>query len=262
LIFRIFIILLAIICSLAPVFSQRTKSSLSAGEQRHAERSLKNARYFIEFLDSTVSNSGTEEEKKLYLEAVRRDTISRILYMKFAFHESFGETKKSHRLIIKLFKKIIPREIKDSKSLLNNFARESLKSKDKQSKKYLALGYRSVKWSEKTMVMADNIFERNYSIRIYEYIKSLKRAKYARRYAILALIQARLEKHMRLKIDMDSFLKIKKHIEKYLTDKKENVILIHKDNYYMLTEPSEYRKIIKNPGLDEIPEYKEYIRKL
>ncbi len=261
-IFRTLIIFCIFISCTVSLYSQRTKSSLSAGEQRHAERSLKNARYFIEFLDSTVSNSGTDEEKNLFIEAVRRDTISRILYMKFAFHDSFTETKKSHIIIIQLLQKLIARETSGARELLNDFAREVFKSGISQSKKYIALGYRSLKWSEKTGIMADNFTESNYSIRIYEYITALKRAKYAKRYAILAIIHCRIEPWHRLKADYGSFDKIQNYINKYLSDMKDKITPIHRDNYYMLNNTSQYKYLINSPGLEEIPEYKEYLRKL
>lgn len=259
---KLLLILLVLLLSLntAILFAQRTKSSLSAGEQRHAERSLKNARYFIEFLDSTITNSGSEEEKKIYLEAIRRDTISRIMYMKFAFHESFAETKKSHLLLIDLFKKTINREIDSARSMLNRFAAEVLRKRERQSRKYIALGYRSIKWSEKTLIMADNLPERNYSIRIYEYVNSLKRAKYAKRYAILSLIHSRVENYNRLKIDYRGYENVKKHIITYLPEMKDEILNVHRDNYYQLTKDSQYLSILKNPGLDQIPEYKNYLR--
>ncbi len=244
------------------LYSQRTKSSLSAGEQRKAQKSLKNAKYFLKFLNISVSNSGTEEEKKLFKEAVRRDLISRIVYMKFCFHEAFVETKKSHRLIIEIFKKIINRENSESYKMLHSFATEVLASKDPLAKKYLSLGYREVKLSKMKKIMADNLQEKNYSIRIGEYIISLKRAKYARRYAILALLQSRLEPEKRLKVDFSSYKKIKRLIELYGGQEKERMLKIHQDNYYILKGESLFESVMIKPELNKIPEYEKHLRKL
>ena len=159
---KIILIFILIILFSVPAFSQRTKSSLSAGEQRHAERGLKHNRYFFTFINSTVSNSGTNREKELFTEAARRDLLARILYMKFQFHDAFIEVKKSQSILIDLMQIITAREKEGSTQLLNEFAPYILKSGDKAARKYLSLGYRSSNEAGKVMIMADNLPERNY----------------------------------------------------------------------------------------------------
>ena len=153
--------LLLIISMTAPAFSQRTKSSLSAGQQRHAERGLKNSRYFFFFINTTVSNSGTEKEKGIYAEAARRDLLARILYLKFEFHHSFTEVKKSQLLLIELMQMLTEREMENAMSLLHEFAPAVLQTGDSAAKKYLSLGYRSSNESGKVRLIADNLPETN-----------------------------------------------------------------------------------------------------
>lgn len=241
--------------------SQRTKSSLSAGNQRHSEKSLKDNRYFFNFINPTITNSGSDEEKNIFTEAARRDIISRMLYMKFSFNPAMNEIRTTQLLLIDLFSKIAIREIESATILLNEIAPEVLKTGNKASKKYMSLGYRSADWAEKVMIMSDNLPEKNYSIKIYEYVKAIKNAKYCKRYAIIALIENRIPPEKRGRINYNKYDTVKELIDKYIPENIEKYGKIHYDNYYKV-EPaaSLYDAIIQNPELDKIPEYKNYMK--
>ncbi|MCL2156009.1 MAG: hypothetical protein FWH53_10120, partial [Leptospirales bacterium] len=73
------------------VYSRGTDSSSYAGNQRHAEKSLKDHQYFFSFIDPTITNNGDDEERALLIEATRRDLISRMLYMRFDFNPAMNE---------------------------------------------------------------------------------------------------------------------------------------------------------------------------
>lgn len=258
--FKKVILISCITISLAvPLHSQRTKSSLSAGEQRHAQRGLKNNLYFLAFINSTITNSGTEKEKQIYTEAVQRDILARIVYMKFQFHEAFTEIKKSQILLIELMKTLTQRGTAEATVLLHEFAPHVLKSKDKAAKKYISLGYRSVSEAGKIALAADNLPETNYSIRIYEYIKALKLAKYARRYAIIAMIEYQLEPEKKGKTPYNDYEKTAELINTYLKNDSERLLNIHADNYYKFDNSSScYDIIMSKPELEKIPEYEKY----
>ena len=253
------LLILIVLCQ--NVYPQRTKSSLSAGNQRRAEKSLKDSRYFFYFINTTISNSGTEDEKKIFTEAVRRDLLSRMLYMKFAFNPAMTEIIKTHQLLITLFSTIAQREIEDAKNLLNVNAPGILKSGCRSAKKYMSLGYRSVDWAGKVMVMSDNLPENNYSIKIFEYVKAIKNAKYGKRYAIIALIESRIPPEKRGRINYNKYKTLKELIEKYIPENREKYLFIHSDNFYKIqSSESLYDKIISSPELNNIPEYKDYIK--
>ncbi len=253
--------ILALLLILAqPSYSQRTKSSLSAGNQRHSEKSLKDNRYFLNFINTTITNSGTDEEKALFLEASRRDMISRMLYMKFSFNPAMNEIRTSQLILINLFSKIAIREIESATLLLNEIAPEVLKTGNKASKKYMSLGYRSADWAEKVKIMSDNLPEKNYSIKIYEYVKAIKNAKYCKRYGIIALIENRIPPEKKGRINYNKFNTVKDLIDQYIPENQEKYNKIHFDNFYKIeTSASIYDAFTSNPELDKIPEYKNYI---
>lgn len=251
--------LLTLLIIVNPAYSQRTKSSQYAGSQRHAERSLKDSRYFFHFIDPSITNKNIEEEKIIYTEAIRRDLLSRTLYLKFSFNASLTEIKKTQNLLITLFKKVIERDVKEALTMLNDTAPEILESGDASAKKYMSLGYRSAKWAKTVSMMSDNLPPTNYSIRIYEYVKAIKNAKYARRYAIIALIEKRLPPEKKNRTNYNKYETVQELINLYIPDKKDMYLRIHMDNFYK-TENSIYDIITANPELKKIPEYQDYMK--
>jgi len=255
------LILIALFTPEEPAHTQRTKSSLSSGNQRRSEKGLKDNKYFFYFINSTVSNYGTGRQVEIFTEALRRDLIARILYMKFSFDDSFAEVKQSQILMIELYRNVLIQEIKETRIILGESAAEVLQANEYMPKKYLGLGYRSVKWADKTMLMADNLPETNYSIRLYEYVKAIKNVKTARRYAIVALLEKRIPPERRKEINYNNYGQVKELISEYIAEDKEKYLLMHRDNYYMI-EPGQslYEKIMDEPGLENIPEYSTYMK--
>ncbi len=254
------LILVLLLLLTQPLFSQRTKSSLSAGNQRHSEKSLKDNRYFFNFINTTITNSGTEAEKSLFIEAARRDMIARMLYMKFAFNPAMHEIRTTQLILIELFRIIAVREIENATLILNEIAPEVLKAENKASKKYMSLGYRSVDWAKKIMIMSDNLPEKNYSIKIYEYVKAIKNAKYCKRYGIIALIENRIPPEKKGRINYNKFDNVKNLINQYIPENQDKYNKIHFDNFYKIeNSESVYDKFTFNPELDKIPEYKNYL---
>jgi len=251
------LLILAVIIN--PAYSQRTKSSQYAGSQRHAERSLKDSRYFFHFIDPSISNKNIEEEKEIYIEAIRRDILSGLFFLKFSFNTSLIEIKKTQNLLITLFKKVIERDVKEAMTMLNETAPEIMQSGDPRSKKYMSLGYRSAKWAETVSMMSDNLPPTNYSIRLYEYVKAIKNAKYARRYAIIAIIEKRLPPEKKGRINFNKYETVAGLIEQYLPDMKERYMKVHMDNFYK-SDTSIFQAISANPELEKVPEYQDYTK--
>ncbi len=257
----IFILFYLFLIPLTDGFAQRTKSSGSSGEQRYAEKGLKDNRYFFYFINTTVTNFGTDEEKKIFKEAVQRDFIAQLLYMKFRFHDSFTEIKKSQILLIDLYRKFIIKETAAGKELLNSFAPETLKTNDFKSRTYLKFGYRDQTEASIFMIMADNFREKLYSMRLYMYVRAIKIAKHGKRYAFLSALESRrtpVEKKKNLSLKYEDLMK---NISEISSDKKDFYTLVHQDNYYKTKEPkSLFDKIWESPDLSDIPEYKEYLK--
>jgi hypothetical protein len=245
-----------------PTLSQRTKSSMSAGKQRNAEKGLKDNRYFFYFINTSITNLGTEEEKKFFKEAIQRDIIAQQLYMKFMFGESFDEILKTQKILIHLYRRLLGRDIDMAMRLLNGFAPAVLKTEKFLSRHHLRLGYRDAADARIDMVMADNFRETLYSMRLYRYAKAIKKIKHGKRYAFYSLIEAQSPRERKKEIGHLSFDEQKKLIaENSRDDQKEFHLLIHADNYYKSRDDkSLYDRVWEKPDLFEIKEYQEYLK--
>jgi len=252
------ICLFIIIAANPPIHAQRTKSSQSAGEQRSAEKGLKDNRYFFYFLNASVSNLGSDREKALYKEAIQRDLIAQQLYMKFLFHESFMEIRHAQKLLIECYRLVLRGNIKSSGSLLNGLAPEVIHKKNVRARHYLHLGYREREVATQFMIMADNFRESLYSMRLYKYVKAIKNVKQGKRYALLALIHSRSESPVAYHVL--TFPEIQEGLSHYGGAQTGELVTVHHDNYYKTQkQPSFYDMVWDRPSLDEIPEYKDYL---
>ena len=264
-----FQILLLIVCTILilsndkSLNAQRTKSSINSGEQRSSEKGLKDNRYFFYFINPTVTNLADNDSRNLFKKAIQRDIISQILYMKFQFHESFGEIRKVQELLLDLYKKTLISELDGAKKLLNDFAPQVIKSNKYVNRHYLELGYKNVVNARQFMNMADNYQEHLYSLKLYQYVKAMKKAKVGKRYALLSLIFTRLDKKKDLKhYQHYGFEDLEKMIAELDPDIRENLRLIHYDNHYRTRNAvTFYDMIWKQPALQEIDEYRKYFNR-
>jgi hypothetical protein len=257
------LILISLLVSPVHLNAQRTKSSLRAGQQRYAEKGLKDNRYFFYFINSSISNFGREMDKKTYKEAIQRDILSQLLYMKFLFTESFEQIRKSQEILINLYRNTIKRDIRITMKLLNDYAPRVIKSKDDKARLYLRLGYRDSAVAKQFMVMADNYREKLYSLRLYRYVKAIKKAKHGKRYAFLSAIQCRLkDKERVIGLKWKSFDDLEKLLIRFYPERKEYLQKIHYDNYYRTSgKKSLYDTVWEKPDFHELADYEEYMKK-
>jgi len=255
---HVLILFFALITTGDRVSAQRTKSSLSSGELRSAEKGLKDNRYFFYFINSSVSNLGDDEEKKIFREAIQRDILAQVLYMKFLFRESFQEIRKSQKLLIDCYRLTLKRDIRMTKELLNGFTKAAAKSNDNRARHYLMLGYRDVAEASQYLEMADNYRETLYSIRLYKYVRAIKLAKHGKRYAFYSIIESNIPIDKKIELGYLGFDELKKRIESVSGDKKDLYLLIHYDNYYRTKEKSFFDVIWDDPRLNELEEYRQY----
>ncbi len=260
------IIAAALILALAliptEVLSQRTRSSLSSGKQRNAEKGLKDNRYFFYFINTSITNLGTDDEKKFFKEAIQRDIIAQQLYMKFLFGEAFNEILKAQRLLIGLYRGILGRDIEMTIRLLNGFAPAVLKTNEFLSRHYLRMGYRDAEDARIDMVMADNFRETLYSMRLYRYAKAIKKVKHGKRYAFFSELRAKKLPDEKKELGRLNFDELKKLIGQSAgADEKDYYLLLHTDNYYRSKEEkSLFDRVWEKPELFEVKEYEEYLK--
>lgn len=259
------LLLSAALCALpvSDALAQRTKSSQAAGEQRKAEQGLKDNRYYFYFINSSITNFGSDQEKTLFRKAVQYDILAQILFMRFEFRNSYIEIRKSQKLLIDLFGITLTRDLSTSKKLLDEFAPQAVNSKDNRSKTYLWMGYRDQKSAEINQLIGDNTTVSLYSMRLYQYSKAIKMAKHARRYALLSKIEHQITPEQQRYTKNLSYDDIDTRLSKVpSSDRIDYYRRVHMDNYYKVANNrSLYDEVWDNPSLKELDEYSTYFSK-
>ena len=277
------LVLLIIAGAAGPLSAQRTKSSARAGEQVKAEKGLKDNRYYFYFINSSVTNFGSDQDRKSFREAILRDIISQMLYMRFLFRESYIEIRKSQKLLIDVYRSTLERDIENARLLLNGIVPSVFESNDKDALLYLRLGYRDLNVAKIYLGMGDNITEKLYSMRLYKYVEAMKTAKHGSRYAILGMIavaesktaaadtrgimrsfnaltaglQEAVDEYDRRNL---SFNTIKNRIMKHSpAGDREKYLTVHYDSYFRARDKkSFYDEIWDKAEVNTIEDYQQY----
>ncbi|MGB4269095.1 MAG: hypothetical protein WBK20_07935 [Spirochaetota bacterium] len=249
------------------LIAQRTKSSQSAGEQRKAEKGLKDNERFFYFINFSVSNVSVEEERVLCRKAILYDMFAKFLYMKFRFKDSYENIRKTQELLISLYRMVLHREIDEGKKLLDIVSPGPILKGDYISKHYCNLGYTNNEQARMYMVMADSYRTTLYSMRLYKYIQALKKAKQAKRYALLAYVafhlkgsNSSLENKQNAGNEPYIYSYMKTKIESVQDENEKNYMLkVLADSYYrLINNYSFYDDVWSNGSLQELPEYSDY----
>ena len=241
--------------------AQRVKSSNKSGEQRKAEKGLRDNRYFIYFINSSITNYGTDVQKKAFREIIQRDLMSQILYLKFMFYESFVEIRRSQRHLIDLYREILKSDIAMLKKQLDAFAPAVIRSEDPLAREYLRLGYRETSNTALEMGMGDAYRPTLYSMRLYKYVKAVKRIKEAKKYGFYALIRARMTKEERVKNKTITFDDIDKRLGDIVPKEEiDQFKLMNMDAFYKVKDKMTFfDSIWQKPELDTLPDFQKYM---
>jgi len=162
---------------------------------------------------------------------------------------------------------VLLREIEEGKKLLDTVSPGPILKDDYLSKHYCNLGYTNNEQARMYMVMADSYRTTLYSMRLYKYIQALKKAKQAKRYAVLAYV-AYNNKDSKMHLDDKQKVENEPYIYSYMKTKLESVkdeneknylLKVLSDSYYRLTNNySYYDDVWSNGSLQELPEYADY----
>ena len=262
------ILLSAAICVFTLLFTaddacaQWETSSNKAGEQRKAEKGLHDNRYFIFFLNTSITNYGTDAQRAVFKDVVQRDIMSQFFYLKFMFYDSYVEIRRSQKKLIELYREFLRGDIDMTKSLLDTFAPVVVASEDPLAREYLRLGYRETVNTNVEMGMADNYRPTLYSMRLYKYVKAIKRIKEAKKYAFYSIIRAKMTPEEKRKNQTITFEAINARIGTFAPKEElERFKLQSIDAFYRTGAPKSYfDQLWENPDLDSFPDFQKYMK--
>lgn len=157
----------------------------------------------IKFIDNCISNLPqtregekaeifTREMRELYLKALDHDYYAQIWYLQGDYSRSYRDVRKSQLALVEIHRRILVNYIDDSWVLLEITAPLVVRTRDRGARHLLRLGYRDLESSRLFFNRGFNIRRELFSNKIQHYQDGIKRIRRARRYALLALIEARL----------------------------------------------------------------------
>lgn len=164
----------------------------AAPDQGFVEKILRENRYFTEFANTCVSNFGSPENEKALKDANQHNFNANLYYLESNYVDAFKEIRLSQEILLDLYHDILQkRYIEDSRTLLDLNAPVIIQSKDKKSAHFLQLGYRDVEVARQFRDMGFNYNRFLFSNKIRYYIDGIKRARRAKRFAFLSLIESK-----------------------------------------------------------------------
>lgn len=182
---RRFILALFVPCAFATLYS-------AAPDQGFVEKILRENRYFIEYANVSVSNFGSAENEKALKDANQHNFNANLYYLESNYVDAFKEVRLSQEILLDLFYDVLQkRYLEDSRALLDLNAPIIIQSKDRKSAHFLQLGYRDVEVARQFRDMGFNYNRFLFSNKIRYYIDGIKRARRAKRFAFLSLIESK-----------------------------------------------------------------------
>ncbi len=223
-------------------------------DQTNMGHALRDNRYFIEFINISVSNFGTEKNVKQFKEAVQHNFNANLWYLQSDYTRAYLEIRRSQELLRDLYVDLLQnRYLEDARVLLDISAPQIIQAKDKHAEHMLRLGYRDIEAARIYQMKGYNYNKLLYSNKIRYYIDGIKRARRAKRFAFLALIESKTpyeDKKEYQRQTLDDYLQgaekedtsdyervlntMTNMLNRRLFEDSYNFILHHNDNYGLI----------------------------
>lgn len=226
-------------------------------DQTTTERIIKENRYFLKFINVSVSNFGKEEHENILKKANQHHFNAHMWYLQSNYIRSYQEIKRSQSLLRDLYLQMVDDYYReDARVLLDISAPLIIQSKDKKAEHFLKLGYRDLEESKVFREMGYNYNRFLFSNKIRYYIDAIKNSRRAKRFAFLAIIESKIpveekEEYKRQTLDDYLFKKegkdkissyedtrnnLKNLINRKLITDNYNFFLHHDDNYAKISK--------------------------
>ncbi|MCZ8157479.1 MAG: hypothetical protein O9264_15250 [Leptospira sp.] len=212
---------------------------------------LKDNYEFLKILSSTITNRGTELEKKYFKRCVQHHIESEILHLQMDLGRSYAELRRTQGLLISLYMMVLDEEIAELDEELGRLARLANGKEKKYTKLYLRLAYREIAVAKQRLVVGKNIRPYLYLMKLQEFAFSLKSIKQAEKYIVmLGLLHDSIDE---FNTEMRSFEGLVSEVNRIIVKDREKYLkLLYDSNFDSYSEISYYDGIWKQPDLFEL----------
>ncbi|HOO71145.1 MAG TPA: hypothetical protein PK926_05220 [Spirochaetota bacterium] len=177
-------------------------------DQTTTERILKENRYFVNFINISVTNFADDKKEELK-NAYEKHFNGEIAYLQSDYRRAFKRIYASQGDMVKLYEDVLrDHYLEAAKFILDSLAPGIIMSKNARARLYLTLGYRdrTVSWTHYTVGEASN--PKLHSYKLFKYEEAIKMARRAKRYGFLALFESQTDE---IKIQIYNDLMIKEN---------------------------------------------------
>jgi hypothetical protein len=169
---------------------------------------IEQSRQDIRFFDIALSNmpltmpdgspNGLRAELvEQYRKALTHDFYANLWYLQGNYGRTYRELREAQNQLQQAYRKLLERYLETTWALLEESAPLVVRTRDQSARHLLRLGFRDLETSRSFHTRGANINPRLHANQISFYREGLKRIRRARRFALLALVEAKLPREER-----------------------------------------------------------------
>lgn len=157
----------------------------------------------LRFFDTAISNLPLQNAEgqpdtlraeviELFKEALRHDYYANLFYLQGQYSPALKEMRKSQNFLQQAYEKVLQRYLDTTLALLDTAAPIALRTRDQAAGHFLRTGFRNLAHARNFHTRGYNINPRYHTNQLHYYRSGIERARNARKYGLLAMIEARL----------------------------------------------------------------------
>lgn len=203
-------------------------------------------------ISPSVSNFGTESEKILFRRALQHHIETELLQLQMDLGKGFDELRRTQKIMIQLFLKVVESNIDRSENDLIRLTRISNRLEKTNTHHYLSMGFREIAVAKKKVLTAKNSHPLIYINKIRDLSYALQSIKQAQKYVVLLALlhEGEYDSDEETENDFDA---LKLEIKRVVPKKSDYYIRCHYDNNFKIYDSEDLFETIWNePNLHEL----------
>ncbi|WP_210416308.1 adhesin OmpL37 family surface protein [Leptospira idonii] len=205
----------------------------------------------LKSIDSTVSNFGDEEDKKLYKRCIQHYLEFQGLHTAGNYASAYVRVRHTQKLLILLYERMLSKNITKVRLELNRLGRNARGKEKTQTNAFLRLGLRDLAEAEQKLIFAKNTRPYLYLLKLREMLFSLKILKHSGKFVVfLALLH---DADFPVELESVDFQTINDEILRSMTENKDLFLTFHWDNHFKtLIGDGVYTQTMHTPDMEEL----------
>lgn len=235
---------------LISVFISGTENYSSKGNLQVAFGAEEN-QLILKSIDSSVSNFGDEEEKKLYKRCIQHYIEFQSLHTAGDYGRAYESVRTTQRLLVILYERILTKNILFIRFEINRLARVAKGKERTETNAFLRLALRDLSEAEQKLIIAKNTRPYLYLLKLRDMLFSLKILKHSAKFLVLLALLHNTD--FPIEIENTSFESLNEDIDRAISQDKEKYLTIHWDNHFKTyVGDGIYTMTMYEPNMEEL----------